>query len=685
MMDNILLEGGAMEGDEMMSYEDMMMEPMEQQPAQVYEQCCSCLAVLASDDDVQLFDKITSSAPYNDNPVSKRFNVKVTTYEQFLDDKKEDTFDFVILVFMRAASSDDLEMKADYYEYYSKVPLVHYAIAQKEQDSDELAGVKDYLKAKCDQRLFSSDPLVFNDLNEIGTCAENLISHMDRLHDKKEEIFEQTVKKAFQKFDKDGNGTIDAQELQELSKMLGQPLDDDQLAAALKDLDLNGDGVIDEKEFSRWYFTGMKSYNGATRSILQMGNQTSTVFDILAKEDIQKILKDDKSMTKHRIKIQFNEPPESYYGEIIYHILGPFTDKMEKESDKFFQELKLKEAPGAKTAKIYFDLSVAMKPGGKAKYEGYCEKLHKLFLENKPEPSAFVPDMHLKLTAEDDKITARFMVILPEAINPLKQVQVPVGLKEGLKDVDQYFKIKIVMGADAEEILTTDKPLVEHYLKGFSITFDIVFLRQLKKALMAGLEGTQMGEQIKEGLKMGGPAFALETNLSLELDFDDMEELKAHPMASTFLVSTDQLMKGILGKGQKEVLEWKPSFDEVEDKEKFQKHLETSDYCKEKQKNLEMFQMIGDLFSDFDSDCCMELRAGIFGLLSLEYKIEGAGYGDIINLMYKAFTLPKQESLVRMIISDYNYANEAPAEGDDMMEMMMEGDAMASGDPPAME
>lgn len=62
-----------------------------------------------------------------------------------------------------------------------------------------------------------------------------------------------------------------------------------------------------------------------------MRNQTSTIFDVLAKEDIQKIINEDKSMTKHRIKIQFNDPPESYYAEIIYHLLGPFTEKMIEE------------------------------------------------------------------------------------------------------------------------------------------------------------------------------------------------------------------------------------------------------------------------------------------------------------------------------------------------------------------
>jgi len=296
-----------------------------------------------------------------------------------------------------------------------------------------------------------------------------------------------------------------------------------------------------------------------------------------------------------------------------------------------------------------------------------------LFKENKPEPSMFVPDMHLKLYAEDDKLTAKFLLILPEAINPLKTVEVPLGLREGLKDVDQYVKMKIVMGADAEEILTQDKPLLEHYLKGFSVTIDVVFLKQIKKALLAGLEGTQIGEKIKEGLTMGGPAFALETNLSLELDFDDMEEIKAHPMASTVLVSLDQLMQGILGKDRKTVQEWEPNYSEVEDKADFDKFLETSDYCKDKKKQLELLQMVGEMFADFDNDCSVELNAGVFGLASLEYKIEGAGYGELLVLVYKAATLNHRESLVNKMISDYNYSKE---QANAPMDMGMDAPAM---------
>ena len=46
------------------------------------------------------------------------------------------------------------------------------------------------------------------------------------------------------------------------------PDTEEQLKNALKDLDLNGDGVIDIDEFARWYFSGMKPYSGLKRSLL---------------------------------------------------------------------------------------------------------------------------------------------------------------------------------------------------------------------------------------------------------------------------------------------------------------------------------------------------------------------------------------------------------------------------------
>ena len=45
----------------------MMEPPMEEEEKKPVEVCCTALAVLASDDEVQLFDKITSSASFTEN------------------------------------------------------------------------------------------------------------------------------------------------------------------------------------------------------------------------------------------------------------------------------------------------------------------------------------------------------------------------------------------------------------------------------------------------------------------------------------------------------------------------------------------------------------------------------------------------------------------------------------------
>ena len=124
MMDKFEFEGG----EEMM--EAPMMEGEKEAEAPIVK--TNVLAVLASkDDDFVPWDKIVTSGSFTDNDDAKYFSMTSTTYENFLDGKKEDTFDFVLLVFMGAISSDDLEMKQDYYDYYTQVPIVHFAFAKK--------------------------------------------------------------------------------------------------------------------------------------------------------------------------------------------------------------------------------------------------------------------------------------------------------------------------------------------------------------------------------------------------------------------------------------------------------------------------------------------------------------------------------------------------------------------------
>ena len=71
----------------------------------------------------------------------------------------------------------------------------------------------------------------------------------DWANNKFETLSSDVVKKTFDKFDVDGSGAIDKDELAKLSEELGHPLNDEELEEALKDLDLNKDGVVDFSEF----------------------------------------------------------------------------------------------------------------------------------------------------------------------------------------------------------------------------------------------------------------------------------------------------------------------------------------------------------------------------------------------------------------------------------------------------
>ncbi|EME38390.1 hypothetical protein DOTSEDRAFT_75810 [Dothistroma septosporum NZE10] len=61
---------------------------------------------------------------------------------------------------------------------------------------------------------------------------------------------EQALYEAFRVFDKDGSGTISADELKAVMKTLGEDLTDKELDEMLKEADTDGDGTIDYKEFA---------------------------------------------------------------------------------------------------------------------------------------------------------------------------------------------------------------------------------------------------------------------------------------------------------------------------------------------------------------------------------------------------------------------------------------------------
>lgn len=73
---------------------------------------------------------------------------------------------------------------------------------------------------------------------------------------------EETARAAFACYDCDGNGSIDSKELRKLIKDLGGQILDDELAKALRVLDQDNNGSIEQGEFLSWWAAQSQDLDG---------------------------------------------------------------------------------------------------------------------------------------------------------------------------------------------------------------------------------------------------------------------------------------------------------------------------------------------------------------------------------------------------------------------------------------
>ncbi|XP_063954890.1 calmodulin-A-like [Lytechinus pictus] len=88
------------------------------------------------------------------------------------------------------------------------------------------------------------------DENKNGTIEfDEFIKMVGLLPTSDKEQDQEELKKAFQLFDKDGNGYISAAELKLAMTTLGEPLTDDEVAEMIANADIDQDGKINYGEF----------------------------------------------------------------------------------------------------------------------------------------------------------------------------------------------------------------------------------------------------------------------------------------------------------------------------------------------------------------------------------------------------------------------------------------------------
>lgn len=225
-----------------------------------------------------------------------------TDYDSFKEGSKVDTFDCVIMSFYEEVTGDDVEMYEDIFQHYGTAPVFAF-VGQKLDDGE------DDLKAAV-QKFNANATFFFFEGEEKTAQAGAFLNAIKGCETQKAAMYKDVVCPAFAKFDKDGSNAIDRDELAALMKSLGTELSDDQVTTALKDLDINKDGVIDLSEFSRWFFTGMQSYGGVSRTLLRLkkGTGAGGVLKSLKDQFKDCLCGEDVKMKEHSVEVSFNEP-----------------------------------------------------------------------------------------------------------------------------------------------------------------------------------------------------------------------------------------------------------------------------------------------------------------------------------------------------------------------------------------
>ena len=98
---------------------------------------------------------------------------------------------------------------------------------------------------------------------QIDLALQYLDSYGGRIPDKQGSLLRratyQDICDVFKAFDTDGSGYLDRQEVADISKALGFPLDEKELDDAFAEMDTNKDGKVDLDEFEKWWNQGGSS------------------------------------------------------------------------------------------------------------------------------------------------------------------------------------------------------------------------------------------------------------------------------------------------------------------------------------------------------------------------------------------------------------------------------------------
>jgi hypothetical protein len=196
--------------------------------------------------------------------------------------------------------------------------------------------------------------------------------------------------------------------------------------------------------------------------------------------------------------------------------------------------------------------------------------------------------------------------------------------------------VDLELGTSLKEIMSDQKPILDCLLEGFEAKVSLTYLKKLKQTLMKAPI-----EKMQKVLAMGGFGLQLGVKADLELEFDDIEEIKEHPLAGGLAGMTFGAMLEQFSKEDRKYLEgnfkWQRFNQEKEDEVKkiVEQHGEKANMM------ITWFKKACDLGSLIKSigldgsDGPTKISLFVEGSMLAELDVSLPGTGNLANMVYR--------------------------------------------------
>ena len=310
-----------------------------------------------------------------------------------------------------------------------------------------------------------------------------------------------------------------------MSASCGHELTDEQLATALKDLDLNGDGVIDYNEFKRWYFTGMKSYSGTKRTLLKFkhGYAKFAALPVLDPA-LAAIIEENPVTVTQDVSVNFNGPEEKftfYKGE--FNLLGPRYDEWLKKANDFKEESAYNNGDGGI---MYLRIEVPVK------HSAY-QDMDPVFTEFVDAFNKFVEEKNKAGDTVKMSIKGKKMWLEACMRAPRETEKIPDEIRTVLMKTEQSVELEVQLGTSPQELVnrgdgtTQAQTFGEAALKGAAVKLQLRYLECLKELVQQMAPNEHFPILVAAGTKVRFSG-------SLGLTYDNVDELREHPVFGSF-------------------------------------------------------------------------------------------------------------------------------------------------------